>query len=186
MSEFDRDKWEKRYAEGRGYQGEPNPFFDEVATWLPTSGRGLDLAGGTGRHARWLARRGLDVTLADISATALAAGARRASEEGLTLRTCEIDLDEGFPAGPWDVVLVSHFLVRGMLGRLVAELADGGVLALVHPTMRNLEKHDKPSAEWLLEPGELADGVPGLQTVVYGEGWNVADRHEVRFVGRKG
>ena len=45
----------------------------DVAEQLPMKGRALDVAGGTGRHARWLAQRGLRVTLCDISPVALAA-----------------------------------------------------------------------------------------------------------------
>lgn len=185
MSEFDRRKWETRYREGRGYGGEPDPFLDEAAAWLPRTGRALDLAGGMGRHAAWLAAHGFEVTLADISAAALTQAAERADLEGWRLETLEVDLDDSFPAGPWDVVLVSRFLVRAHLGALVASLAPGGWLVLVHPTRRNLERHDKPSLEWLLEPGELAEGVPGLATVHHDEGWTDRGRHEIRYVGQK-
>ncbi|MEO0604165.1 MAG: class I SAM-dependent methyltransferase [Myxococcota bacterium] len=185
MSTFDREKWERRYTEGRGYHAEPDPFLDEVADLLPVRGRALDLAGGVGRHARWLARRGLDVTLADISPAALAEAGRRAADEGLALETLEIDLDEAFPDGPWDLVLVSFFLVRAHFARIVASLAPGGKLVLVHPTSRNLERHAKPSAEWLLEPGELDAGVPGLTTRFHDEGWTARGRHEVHYVGEK-
>lgn len=185
MSQFDRDKWEARYTAGRGYEAPPHPFLDTIADQLPTRGRALDLAGGTGRHARWLARHGLDVTLADISRSALAEATRRASDEGLSLETLEIDLDEGLPPGPWDVVLVSFFLVRSQLGGLVEQLAPEGRLVLVHPTIRNLERHEKPSAEWLLDPGELDDGVPGLETAHHAEGWTPQDRHEVHYLGIK-
>jgi ubiquinone/menaquinone biosynthesis C-methylase UbiE len=49
---------------------------------LPRRGRALDVAGGTGRHALWLARRGLDTTLADVPQVALEKAAAAASEEG--------------------------------------------------------------------------------------------------------
>ncbi|MBX2802527.1 MAG: methyltransferase domain-containing protein [Myxococcales bacterium] len=186
MSSFDREKWEARYRDGRGYGGAPDPFLDEVAArFLPRTGRALDLAGGTGRHARWLAQRGLEVTLCDISPSALQTAASWAQEEGLALHTSELDLDEAFPEGPWDVVLVSFFLVRDLLPALVAQLSRGGVFVLVHPTRRNLERHAKPTERWLLEDGELDEGVPGLLTLHHEEGFREGGRHEVRYVGRR-
>ncbi|MEN0063452.1 MAG: class I SAM-dependent methyltransferase [Myxococcota bacterium] len=185
MSDFDRTKWETRYQQGRGYEAEPHPFLAEVAPLLPASGLVLDLAGGTGRHARWFARRGYEVTLADISATALAKATERAEAEGLSLDTVEIDLDTALPPGPWHVVVVSFFLVRGKIGGIVSRLAPGGLLVLIHPTMRNLERHEKPSEVWLLRDGELDEGLPGLTTLHHWEGWTTQNRHEVHYVGRR-
>ena len=185
MSEFDRQKWEARYSGGRGYGREPDPFLSEIAHLLPQAGKALDVAGGTGRHARWLAARGLDVTLADISAAGLAEGARLAAEAGLRITTLEVDLDDAFPEGPWDVVLVSFFLVRPHLEALVASMASGGRLVLIHPTRRNLERHEKPTERWLLEDGELDSGIPGLTTLFHEEGWTDRGRHEVHYVGAK-
>ena len=186
MSAYDFEKWEARYQSGRGYGGEPHPFLDQVAAHhLPTSGRALDVAGGTGRHARWLARRGLSVTLIDISPAGLARAQAAAAREGLELVTQAHDLDDGFPPGSWEVILVTFFLVRDHFASIAEALSVGGRLVLVHPTRRNLERHAKPSAEWLLDPGELDDGVPGLETLHHEENWSRQGRHEVRYVGRK-
>lgn len=185
MSSADFDKWEPRYASGRGYGGEPDPFFVEVASgFLPDRGTAVDLAGGSGRHARWLAHQGLDTTVVDISPSGLRLAREAAAAEGLSLRTVEHDLDHGPPGGAWDVVLVSFFLVRPFLDRLADAVAPGGVLLLVHPTVRNLERHARPGRRWLFEEGELT-GVPGLQTLHHEEGWGAGGRHEVRYVGRK-
>ena len=186
MSQADREKWELRYREGRGYQAAPDPFLDRVASrFLVGGGRALDLAGGTGRHARWLAQRGFHVTLCDISSAALEEGARLARAEGLALEVFECDLDETFPPGPWDVVLVSFFLVRGRFSAIVSSLAPGGHLVIIHPTLRNLERHDKPTARWLFEEGELNEGVPGLRTLHQEEGWGERGRHEIRYLGKR-
>ncbi len=186
MSEADRVKWETRYSVGRGYEAEPDPFIvEEGVRYLPEVGRAVDLAGGVGRHALWLASRGLTTTLADISPTALTIAASRASALGLPLDTVVVDLDDAFPAGPWDVILVSFFLVGDRMPSLVDSLAPGGVLILVHPTTSNLERFARPSARWLLRDGALDEGVPGLETQFHEEGWGPRGRHEVRFIGQK-
>src|SRR6266436_8903308 len=47
--------------------------------------RVLDIGGGPGRYAIWLAGRGHSVTLADFSAEMLAIGRRRTAESGVTI-----------------------------------------------------------------------------------------------------
>ena len=64
MSRKDFDKWQARYAERSVSEPEEvEPFLQEIAAELPSLGRALDLAGGVGRNAIFLARRGLRVTL---------------------------------------------------------------------------------------------------------------------------
>jgi len=185
MSRADYDKWEPRYASGRGYGTRPDGWITRVASaFLPEQGTAVDLAGGSGRHARWLAERGLDTTLVDISPSALALATELGSQRGVSLQTLEQDLDQGLPEGAWDVVLISFFLVRPYLARLHRLVRPGGVLILVHPTRSNLERHPRPGARWLFDDGELT-GVPGLQTLHLEEGWGNGGRHEVRYVGRR-
>ena len=63
-------------------------------------GPGARSCRGTGRHALWLARRGLDVTLADISGVALEVARAEACREGLVLHTVMRDLEaEPLPTG---------------------------------------------------------------------------------------
>ena len=73
MSREDREKWDARYADSAVEENlEPDPFLPNILERLPTSGHALDLAGGSGRHAVFLAKLGLDVTLVDISTRGLA------------------------------------------------------------------------------------------------------------------
>lgn len=185
MAQADYDKWEPRYASGRRYGKALDPFLTgEAATYLPATGTAVDLAGGSGRHALWLARRGLDTTLVDIAPSALALAREQASLDGLELETLQWDLDGGVPEGPWDVAMVSFFLVRPLLADLHRAVAPGGVFVLVHPTARNLERHERPGRRWLFEDGEFT-GLPGLRTELLREGWSDAGRHEVHYVGRR-
>src|SRR5688572_18638461 len=104
MPDFDRQKWNARYANETAAPREYSRLTATLAGWLPRGGRALDVAGGAGRHSIWLAQRGLDVTLADISENGLRIAETRAAEAGVRIRTQLIDLAvEPFPVGPWDV-----------------------------------------------------------------------------------
>lgn len=186
MPESDRLKWDARYREPGSVRVESSPLLTSLEAILPRRGRAIDVAGGAGRHALWLARRGLGVTLADISPVALGIAARAAEAEGLPLQTLLIDLEaEPFPAGPWDCILVFHFLWRPLLAAIPDALAPGGVVAVVHPTRTNLTRHERPGPEYLLDDGELPGLIRGLDLLTSEEGWLAEGRHEARLVARK-
>jgi len=181
----DREHWNTRYAE-RPDLAPPSPFLAELDGLLPRRGRALDVGGGAGRHALWLARRGLDVTLADVSDVALAQAAAAARAEGLPLTTLQVDLTAApLPPGPWDLVLCTYFLHRPLLAAVHEVLAPGGLLVFAHATRTNLERHPRPGPAHLLEDGELPGLVPGLERLRYQEGWLEGGRHEARLVARR-
>src|SRR3954462_14506830 len=132
MSQADRDKWNTRYREGTSYaRKEPSPYLVSLEDLLPRRGRALDMAGGAGRNALWLARRGLDVSLADISGAAREIARGGADREGLPLRTLAIALEAGrLPPGPWDLILCVDFLWRPLFEALPVELAPCGMLVV--------------------------------------------------------
>jgi SAM-dependent methyltransferase len=185
MAESDRERWNARYREPREAP-EPSPFLAALGDLLPRRGRALDVAGGSGRNALWLARRGLAVTLADVSDVALALASAAAGAEGLALATVRVDLEEApLPAGPWDLVLCTYFLHRALFAAFPAALAPGGVLVVAHATRRNLERHARPGPAHVLEDGELPRLVTGLEVLRYDEGWLESGRHEARIVARR-
>jgi len=138
-----------------------------------------------GRHGLWLAERGFDVTLVDISPVGLDVARHRATAAGLKVTTMQRDLDEGLPAGLWDLITCAHFLDRELYRALPAALAPGGGLVIVHPTRRNLERHPRPSARFLLDEGELLELVEGLEMVRFEECWSEGGRHEARLFARR-
>ena len=113
MSHEERERWNARYRGGDHAGESPSAVLTAVEGLLPRSGRALDVAGGAGRHALWLARRGLDVTITDIAVAGLALAAERAHAAGLKIAARQADLEnEPLPAGPWDLIVVFHFLLR--------------------------------------------------------------------------
>src|SRR5262245_21144525 len=186
MPQSDRNRWDTRYRERGAGSHEPAPFVAGLGEVLPRTGRAIDVAGGTGRHGLWLARRGWDVTLADVSEVALQMAREVADAEALTLQTLAIDLEtEPFPAGPWDLILCSHFLWRPLFGAFTRTLAPNGCVVVVHPTRSNLDRHESPGPQFLLEDGELPTLVRNFETLHYEEGWTEEGRHEARLLARK-
>ncbi|MEQ8791077.1 MAG: methyltransferase domain-containing protein [Pirellulaceae bacterium] len=186
MSHEDRTKWNERYADSERAPTAPSLLLTALEQQLPMSGRALDIAGGGGRHAIWLARRGLDATVVDISQAGLAIAEARARAAGVALQTRCRDLEvESLPEGPWNLIVSFHFLLRSLFAQIPTALAPGGLLVVVQPTLRNLERHDRPPAPYLLEEGELPRLAAGLEVLHYEEGWLAEGRHDALLVARR-
>jgi SAM-dependent methyltransferase len=184
MSDDEKERWDRRYLAGAGAT-EPSAFLLSLDAELPRRGRALDLAGGRGRHAIWLARRGLDVTLADVSEVGLSLAREAAARAGVEIRTVAIDLERSpAPAGPWDVVVCFHYLHRPLLAQIPGILAPDGLFVFCQPTRRDLERHPRPGPPHLLDEGELPGLLRGLDVLRYEEGWLEEGRHEARAVAR--
>jgi 2-polyprenyl-3-methyl-5-hydroxy-6-metoxy-1,4-benzoquinol methylase len=74
-----RSHWDLKYEQGLPSLEKPDPFylssFDQfVADSFPNGDTALDLAGGIGRHALWLAKKNWQVTVVDISEVAIRTG----------------------------------------------------------------------------------------------------------------
>ena len=182
----DRERWDTRHREQSVYPLVPLPFLVGLDDRLPRSGRALDLAGGRGANAVWMAQRGLNVTVADISPVALDLVKVAATAAGVSIQTLERDLEqEPFPVGPWDLVVCVRFLWRPLFAAIPRQLAAGGMLVVVHPTKSNLRRHDRPGPHHLLDDGELPGLVRGLEVLSYEEGWTDEGSHEARLVARR-
>lgn len=178
--------WDERY------RNEPPPVDpgvfvrDELAPQLGMPGRAIDLAGGAGRHAIWLAQRGWEVTLLDSSTVALDLAAERAVALGVDLTLVHADLTlDPIPPGPWDLVLLTHYLQRDLFPEVAGLLAPGGIFAYSIATVRNLERHERPPRRALLDENEAPRLAGPLEIVFYAEGWSAADRHEARVIARR-
>lgn len=185
MAAGDRDRWNDKWAEaGRG-TGHGSALVDLVEPWLPEDGTLLDVAGGGSHDSLLFARKGLDVTVADVSDVGLIQARQRALAEDLMISTFEIDLEtEALPAGPWDVITVANYLQRDLFPALIERLSVGGVLAAIIATETNLERHERPGAPFLLSAGELPDLAAGLDVLHHSEEWRANGRHEAHLVAR--
>jgi len=144
----DSNAWDDRYSGTElVWSSTPNQWVEQVAAELP-AGRALDLAGGEGRNALWLAERGWRATVVDFSQVAvdrtLALAAerfgsadRRVTAERADLLTYEPE-SQGF-----QLVLVVYLQLpadarRTVLRMAAGAVAPGGLLFVVAHDSTNL------------------------------------------------
>jgi SAM-dependent methyltransferase len=156
----DAAHWDARYA--RGWLTEPSAtVLDAVAGLTP--GRAVDLAAGTGRHARALAARGWQVTAVDFSAVGIGQG--RAADPSGTVQWVVSDVADWAPDSPVELVLAAYVQL-GVAGlrRAAGWLASGGRLVVVGHALRNLTDgvHGPKDPAHLQTEDVLRGGADGL------------------------
>ena len=185
------DRWDAIYADVAAPRS-PSEFVTGHAELLAGYPTAVDLAGGTGGTALWLASHGIETTLIDVSPRALEIARGAADERGFRLRTVRADLEaEPLPTvrelgseQGWHAAVCSNFLHRPLLNSLDQLLVRGGLAFVQIATVNNLLVNARPSRSYLVEQGELPDLCSGLETVSFEEGW-FATRHEARLVARR-
>jgi SAM-dependent methyltransferase len=140
----------------------PSPWVERFVPWIRPGGRVLDVACGTGRHARWLARLGFEVDAVDRDLSGFAA-----PPPGVELREADIEGDAWpYPETRFDAIVVTNYLHRPLLPTLVGSLEPGGLL-LYETFAAGNERFGKPSnPDFLLQPGELIEAVRGRLRVL--------------------
>ena len=145
----------------------PPPWIVRSAHLVPAGGASARPRLRRGRHLRWFAGRGHPV-VGDRDAAALAPACTGVGE------TLQADIENG----PWPLagrqfaaVVVTNYLWRPLLPRIVAAVAAGGVL-LYETFAAGNETVGKPSRpDFLLQPGELLRALAGLRVVAYEDGF---------------
>jgi SAM-dependent methyltransferase len=173
----DRKKWQELYASGERPDRPPSAWVIDALHRVPNDGPVADIAGGSGRHARHLARPDRPVILTDFIFDAVErAHAANPSVHGVVADVTALPLR----AGSFATVLVTYFLNRDIFTDLLVLLAPGGHLVYETYTLDHLELVQRglargPStAEFLLRPRELLQLVKPLEPLEYWEG-EVAD-----------
>lgn len=188
----DAQRWDARYRAANPPEklSPPAVVTEAISHLSVANGRGGDIACGWGDAGLWLAQQGVSVTCFDVSAVALAAVTYRAETHGLEVATALHDTRvDGTPHGPWDLLCCTHYLDRDVLRSMSAELGVGGVTAIAIATHVNLERHPRPSARFLLEPGELhalttAD-TAHLEILRSDEAWRDNGVHEAWMIAKR-
>jgi SAM-dependent methyltransferase len=147
-----------------------SPWVARFAPLIP-AGEVLDLACGSGRHARHLATLGHPVLALDRDPAALAEAA------GQGVATVQHDLEDGVTPWPFAParfagIVVTNYLHRPLLAQLFASLAPDGVL-IYETFSEGNEVFGKPSnPDFLLRQGELLAlaAVHGLAVIAYEDG----------------
>ena len=193
MEENARLEWNRRYAERSHLSVTPDPFWpaltmSSIAPSFPQGGRALDLAGGVGRHAVYLAKRGWDVTLVDVSEVGLTEASRHAERSGAhvlgNILMERRDLtDSELPAAHYDLVLVFFYLERSLFAQIIRALKPGGMVVYKTYTSEQKKMGGGPTHPMhLLERNELLHAFGALHILHYHE--TIRDKAVAELVGQ--
>lgn len=155
---------------------QPSRWVSRFAKLVP-EGQVLDLACGSGRHARLFAALGHPVLAVDRDPAALAASA----SEGIRVQQFDLERDGAEHDPEWPLqaaafagIVVANYLHRPLLPALLASLAPGGVLIYETFAAGNGQFGKPSNPAFLLQPGELLDVVmrsSGLRILAYEDGY---------------
>jgi tellurite methyltransferase len=158
----ERRRWNKKYLKHSHSNLKETPdlflewtFNQFIRPLFPNPGCGLDLAGGTGRHAIWLAQQGWTVTLIDISEV----GSNEQAQN-----------EETSPEAGFDLVMVFNFLERAIFPQIIQAIRTGGLLVYkTYKTSRSVSVKGPRDPKHLLQDGELMQLARGLKILHYRE-----------------
>lgn len=144
--------------------GEPSDWIRRFSPLVRPGARVLDVASGAGRHSRWFAARGAQVTAVDRDAQAL-------QQLGPVARVVCADMENGpwpLPGETFDAIVITHYLWRPLWPVLLGSLNPQGLL-LVETFALGHGRLGRPrNPDFLLRPGELLQvaqtPLPGLSS----------------------
>ena len=190
QGEDQRARWDIKYEQGLPSLTEPDPFFISayerfVTPSIPKPGAALDLAGGLGRHALWLASRQWRVTVVELSDVAIGKLSHAARELNVI-----VDLFAGdaakykFELARFDLIVLFYHLDRSLFPKIVFALKPGGLLICKMSLRWDPGERVTTVMTDPLHRNELPSLVPELD-ILHHQERPVRDRGVVEFVGRK-
>ncbi|MBG01767.1 MAG: SAM-dependent methyltransferase [Acidimicrobiaceae bacterium] len=187
--ETSESRWDSRYRENPILK-DPSFFLCEHYKHFPPAGTVVDVAGGNGQNAIWLANQGFSTTLLDVSSVAINQAQEFAKKKKVAIECLQHDLEkESMPKGrKWDGIFVQLFLDRELIRSISESLNIGGVFLFAHPTRTNLEKNKHPSDRFLLADGEiftLAEELQKMRILEIDESWRNSGRYEAWLIAQK-
>ncbi len=186
-----RTRWDAIYSKGQGVPSNPSRVLEENAHLLPASGDALEIACGLAGNAVMLARAGFRTRAWDISPVVVAQINDYAREHGLPLEGEARDMTKAPPdPGSCDVVIVAHYLERGIIPAIIAALRPGGLAFYQTFTRTKVSCTGPSNPDFLLADGELRELFADLELLVYREEGRIGDtargfRDEAMVVARK-
>ena len=165
---------DKPHLAHANYPDAPSPWVVRWSHLAAANATVLDIACGGGRHLEWFAQRGHAVTGIDRDT-----GAARQRVPSAELITADIE------AGPWPfksegdiaatarefgLVLVTNYLWRPLMPRILYSVAEGGVLIYETFAVGNETVGRPTRPDFLLQPGELLRACTDFHVVAYENG----------------
>ncbi|NNE62613.1 MAG: methyltransferase domain-containing protein [Gammaproteobacteria bacterium] len=189
MSQQDRKKWNKRYAEDSYRKGNPVTLLENWIAHIPV-GKAVDIACGAGRNALFMAQSGFEVDAIDISSEGLKKAHQNAVSRGLHINWIEHDLDQPYNfENDYQLVVIMWYVNLTLISRLCNCLAPGGYLLCEEHLVSDCNVAGPGSSSFRVEPGQLREAVSGLNIVFYQESIEANDEGEqiasARVVARR-
>lgn len=183
------EKWDALYRDAQ--VGAASRVLIENAHLLPASGDALDMACGMGANGFFLAQRGLRVAAWDVSSVAIDKINALAAQCNLAIAGVAKDVVVDPPASnSFDVIVVAHFLERGIFPALLAALKPRGLLFYQTFTQARTNDAGPRNEAYRLADNELVQLCGTLRLMVYREEGTVGDtrigfRNLAMLVGQK-
>lgn len=134
----------------------------------------LDVACGDGHNGIFLASKGCEVVLADVSGEALQQAGALAGEHGAKVFLWQVDLEKGdanpFQDNAYDAILVFRYLHRPLMPCIQKALKKNGIILYETFTV-DQPRFGKPrNPDFLLEHGELQKWFEGWEVIFQFDG----------------
>ena len=178
MEPNEKTAWNRKYAEAPEKWLEPDQFllraYDEFLRDMKP-GEALDLAGGAGRNAIWLAQKGWRVRLMDISDVGLGfahekAGKLERSAGRVETEIADLNAVSDLDSERYHLIVVFFFLRRELFPALIRALKPGGFLIYKTYTLDRMKVPGGPGdPRYLLGPNELLRAFASLRILHYHE-----------------
>jgi SAM-dependent methyltransferase len=158
------EMWDRRFAE-EAWPTDPDPYLVELASPL-APGRGLDLGAGPGRNSLWLAAKGWDMTLVDVSRVGLDQALAAAGAIAATITAVHVDLyDWQVGEAEFDLVILANLhpgpdALPVVLARGAHALRTGGHLYVVGHHVDNPRRHGPTDPARLFTAERLRAALP--------------------------
>lgn len=158
-SEKQRAHWDLKYEQGLTSLTEPDPFFVSayetfVDQSFPDAGVALDLAGGLGRHALWLASKRWQVTVVDLSDVAIGKLIQTARELNVRVDVTVGDAAEyKFAPTRFDLIVPFYHLDRNLSMTFVS--------LLYSPETKHLQLNEVGERDRASDRAKDLAGLPG-------------------------
>jgi SAM-dependent methyltransferase len=193
LSNDDKDRWDRKYTEAPEKWEVPDPFLlSAYSEFLSHTkpGTALDVGGGAGRHAIWLAGKGWQVKLLDVSAVATALAREKAEQRAhemagsVSAETVDLNTITSFGHEQYDLIMVFFFLRRELFPALIRALKLNGTLIYKTYTLEQAKLPGGPADEsYLLQRNELREAFSALHVLHYQE--SVREKATAELVARR-
>jgi len=178
MESDEKTAWNRKYSESPEKWFEPDQLllraYDEFMRDIKP-GVALDLAGGAGRNAIWLAQKGWQVRVIDISDVGLGFAREKASKlarasGAIQTEIADLNAISDLGSKRYDLIVVFFFLRRELFPALIRALKPGGFLIYKTYTLDRMKvPGGSGDPRYLLGPNELLRAFTPLRILHYHE-----------------